>query len=114
METKQAEERQVEPQKHWREEGVENARAEHRPCSEKREVQRDKRSEGQAEEQYRGSRERDKRTFVPGKEGGGEGETGRNCYCKKRTTNTSAGLPAENSVSHPFSLTVWKWFTGKL
>lgn len=33
MEKKQAEERQVEPQKQWREEGVENAQAEHRPCS---------------------------------------------------------------------------------
>ena len=47
---------------------------------------------------------RDERTFVPGKEGGGEGETGRNCYCKKRTVNTSAGLPAENSVPLPLAL----------
>lgn len=57
METKQAEERQVESQKQWREERVENVRAEHRPCSERREVRRDKRSEGQAEEPYRGGRE---------------------------------------------------------
>lgn len=60
METKQAEERQVEPQKQWREEGVENARAEHRPCSERRGVQRE-RSEGQAEEQCRGGREKGQR-----------------------------------------------------
>ena len=58
METKQAEGRQVEPQKQWREEGVENTQAEHRPCSERRGVQRDKRSEGQAEESCRGGREK--------------------------------------------------------
>lgn len=61
MEKKQAEERQVEPQKQWREEGVENARAEHRPCSERRGVQREKRSEGQAEELCRGGREKGQR-----------------------------------------------------
>lgn len=104
METKQAEERQVESQKQWREERVENVRAEHRHAQKGEKSGGIRGVRGRQRSRTEAAGRWDKRTFVPRKEGGGEGETGRNCYCKKRTTNTSAGLPAENSVPHPLSL----------